>query len=100
MKPIEMPSNKTQGLRRELDNDLVQGRQFSFHDNRWRAKVAEGEKQGSLVRSVSKSRRVCTEELLFSGIPSILVTRAESRAGRTAQDTQDQFGVPGPNTHT
>ena len=62
--------------------------------------MAEGEKQGSLVRSVSKSRRVWREELLLSGIPSILVTQGREQGRQNRRDTQDQFRVPLGPTHT
>ena len=53
-------------------------------------KVTAGEKQGSLVRDASKSRRVWREESLFSGIPSILVTQGRE------QGRQNHLRPPGP----
>ena len=88
------------GTEGELDNDLAQGGQFSFHNNRWRARwlqVRSREAWSGMRPSPGESGE---KSRFFQGFLPSWSLRAESRAGRTTWDPQDQLRVPLGTAHT
>lgn len=98
MKPIEMPSTNP-GTEGELDNDLVQGRQFSFHDNPMEGKVAEGEAGKLGQECVQVQESLHRRAAFFRNSFRHNSLRAEAEAGRTAKTPRTSSGPLGPNTH-